>query len=100
MRKVEKNMLNAVIAKNNWRSGSTTVNYDDKKELSTVYLHGNKIATIDHKSSLMVIFDGNFRSNTTKSRLVALGANLKQKSGEWLLDGHPFKNGAIIKFEH
>ena len=56
--------------------------------MSSVYLHGNKIAEID--DTTMTIYDGGYQSNTTKSRLNALcsefcitGEGVFQKNFEW-----------------
>ena len=68
MRKIESQMIAAINADKNWSSGNTQVVTNDG--VSTVYLHGNKIAMIDDTS--MTIFDGGWQSNTTKSRLNAL----------------------------
>ena len=68
MRKIESQMIAAVHGNKNWSSGNTQV--VTNMGVSTVYLHGNKIAMIDDNS--MTIFDGGWQSNTTKSRLNAL----------------------------
>ena len=68
MRKIETQMNAAIKADKNWSSGNTQVVTNDG--VSTVYLHGNKIAMIDDTS--MTIFDGGYQSVTTKSRLNAL----------------------------
>ena len=68
MRKIETQMIAAIHGNKNWSSGNTQVVTNDG--VSTVYLHGNKIALIDDNS--MTIFDGGWQSNTTKSRLNAL----------------------------
>ena len=68
MRKIETQMIAAVHGNKNWSSGNTQVVTNDG--VSTVYLHGNKIAMIDDNS--MTIFDGGWQSATTKSRLNAL----------------------------
>ena len=68
MRKIEKQMIEAINQNKNWSSGNTQVVTNEG--VSTVYLHGNKIALIDDTS--MTIFDGGWQSNTTKSRLNAL----------------------------
>jgi len=68
MRKIESQMIEAIQNDKNWSSGNTQVVTNDG--LSTVYLHGNKIAMVDDTS--MTIFDGGWKSNTTKSRLNAL----------------------------
>ncbi len=68
MRKIESQMIEAIKNNKNWTSGNTQVVTNDN--VSTVYLHGNKIALVDDTS--MTIFDGGWQSNTTKSRLNAL----------------------------
>ena len=68
MRKIEKQMIEAINQNKNWSSGNTQV--VTNMGVSTVYLHGNKIALVDDTS--MTIFDGGWQSNTTKSRLNAL----------------------------
>ena len=61
-------MIEAIKGNKNWSSGNTQV--VTNMGVSTVYLHGNKIAMIDDTS--MTIFDGGWKSNTTKSRLNTL----------------------------
>ena len=61
-------MNNAIQNDKNWSSGNTQVVTNDG--VSTVYLHGNKIALVDDTS--LTVFDGGWQSNTTKSRLNAL----------------------------
>ena len=68
MRKIETQMIDAIKGNKNWSSGNTQA--VTNMGVSTVYLHGNKIALIDDTS--MTIFDGGWKSNTTKSRLNAL----------------------------
>ena len=68
LRKIESQMNAAIHANKCWKSGNTEVVTNDG--LSTVYLHGNKIAMVDDTS--LTIFDGGWQSNTTKSRLNAL----------------------------
>ena len=68
MRKIEQQMNAAIKADKNWSSGNTQVVTNDG--VSTVYLHGNKIAMVDDNS--VTIFDGGWQSVTTKSRLNAL----------------------------
>ena len=56
---------------------------------STVYLHGNHIATYFHDTRELQLFDGGWQSNTTKSRLNALldefdyGSFVFQKNWQW-----------------
>ena len=86
MRKIETQMNNAIQAGANWSSGNTQV--CTNMGVSTVYLHGNKIALVDDNS--MTIFDGGWQSTTTKSRLNALcsefcdqGEGVFQKDFVW-----------------
>jgi len=68
MRKIETQMIAAIKADKNWSSGNTQV--VTNMGVSTVYLHGNKIAMVDDTS--LTLFDGGWQSNTTKSRLNAI----------------------------
>ena len=62
--------MNAAIkAGKNWTNANTSVSTDDTG-LSTVYLHGNKIAEVG--DDFVRVFDGGWRTNTTKSRLNAI----------------------------
>ena len=89
MRKIESQMCSAIQSNKNWSSGNTSV-ITDENNISTVYLHGNKIAEIDDDS--MTIFDGGYQSTTTKSRLNALcdefciaGEGVFQKNFQWFV---------------
>ena len=90
MRKIESQMVAAINANKNWSSGNTMVKTDDAN-ISRVFLHGNHIATIDDDS--MMIMDGGWQSNTTKSRLNALcnafcidGECVFQKDFKWYVN--------------
>ena len=79
-------MIDAIKGNKNWSSKNTQV--VTNMGVSTVYLHGNKIAMIDDTS--MTIFDGGYQSVTTKSRLNALcdefciaGEGVFQKDFAW-----------------
>jgi len=90
MRKIEKAMCIAVNSRNSWKSDNTTVGY--AVGLSTVYLHGHRIATIDHiKHNQTVDADtlAKYPTRTTKSRLNALGFNVTTKKGVTYLDNAP-----------
>lgn len=88
MRKIESLMNEAVINALNWKSGNTEVKTDLANN-SRVFLHGNHIATVG--DNFLQLFDGGFRSATTKSRLNALlfahGSDdeVFQKKGEWFV---------------
>lgn len=87
MRKIERQMNQAIRTGNNFSSSNTTVKHFDGD--AEVYLHGNHIATV--MSNSIIIKDGGWQSNTTKSRLNALcyefsyGARVFQKNFEWFV---------------
>ena len=92
MRKIEKQMIDAIKSETDWKSGNTKVvnffNDGDKCVVSSVFLHGNKIAEVTDTD--MTIFDGGYQSTTTKSRLNALcqefcidGEKVFQKDFSW-----------------
>ena len=93
MRKIEQQMINAIKSETDWKSGNTKVvnffNDSDKCVVSSVFLHGNKIAEITDTD--MTIFDGGWQTNTTKSRLNALltefvpSVGIFQKDWTWYL---------------
>ena len=68
MRKIEQQMCRAISNNQNCASANTQVITEEG--VSTVYLHGNKIAEVDDTS--MTIYDGGYQSTTTKSRLNSL----------------------------
>ena len=70
MRKIERQMCDAVQVNRNWKNANTEVTIDQETNTSSVYLHGNLIATVTDND--MTIYDGGWQSNTTKSRLNAL----------------------------
>ena len=115
MRKIESQMCQAIHQGRNWASGNTTVTIDTETNVSSVYLHGNLIATISDND--MTIYDGGWQSVTTKSRLNALcdefciaGEGVFQKAGEWFIrkfiaessvtgkvyNVHDFSNGFVF----
>ena len=90
MRKIEKQMCAAVQSNIDWKSGNTSVHFNEETGESIVRLHGNLIAIIDDTS--MTIFDGGWQSVTTKSRLNALcsefciaGEGVFQKDFKWFV---------------
>jgi len=92
MRKIESQMIEAIKSETDWKSGNTKVvnffNDGDECVVSSVFLHGNKIAEITDTD--MTIFDGGWQTNTTKSRLNALcdefciaGEGVFQENFKW-----------------
>jgi hypothetical protein len=74
--------------------------------ISTVYLHGNKIAEVG--GTWVILWDGGWRTNTTKSRLNAIlsehgnGERVFQNNKKWFIrmnDGLnvPFVSGMVLK---
>ena len=88
MRKIERDMNRAIRTGKNFSSSNTTVKHGWEGE-ADVYLHGNHIATV--KSNSIIIKDGGWQSNTTKSRLNALldefsyGTRVFQKNWTWFV---------------
>ena len=88
MRKIEKQMCQAIQSNIDWKSANTSVHFDPESGISVVRLHGNKIAEVSEND--MTIFDGGWQSVTTKSRLNALcdyfcisGEGVFQKDFTW-----------------
>ena len=88
MRKIERQMNQAIADSINWKSTNTEVIFDSEDNVSRVYLHGNHIATVSEDS--VQLFDGGWQSNTTKSRLNAIcdanaiaGEGVYQKDFNW-----------------
>ena len=108
MRKLETNMNNAIRAKKNFSSSNTTVkttsffDNDVYCEESEVFLHGNHIATYNHVTKELALFDGGWQTVTTKSRLNALcnefatGFGVFQKNWDWFVSD--FQNKTIKPF--
>lgn len=88
MRKIEVQMNNAISNSTNFKSANTVVKFDSDSDVSSVYLHGNKIAEVSADSLQM--FDGDHQTTTTKSRLNAIlkdcglrGEYVFQKNYKW-----------------
>ena len=103
MRKIEREMIDAIKGKHTLCKDNTSVTYNYQTNSSGVYLHGNHIATVG--DNYVEIFDGGYQSNTTKSRLNALinglcdgyTCGVYQHKFEWFITDdklvHQFKNG-------
>ena len=97
MRKIEKEMLNAVHTKmDKWVKDNTAVFYLADNETgnpygarSEIYLHGNLIAEYWHSKGISVDITTlkRWSTPTTKSRLRALGAKVSTKKGITYLNG-------------
>ena len=109
MRLIEQQMIDAIKQGKDWRKDNTKVvqfyNDKDYPVVTSVFLHGNKIAEID--ASTVEIYDGGWRSVTTKSRLNALinglcdGMNqgVYQHKFEWFIQDDE-RDMNVIPFQH
>ena len=106
MRKIESQMNRAIVNKNDWSNSNTEVNYNSNTDCSSVYLHGNQIATVDHNTNAVKLSSCGWQSVTTKSRLNAIlqevitGASVFQRNWNWFLNynnqTHNFNDGMIL----
>ena len=102
MRQIEREMNTAIRNKQNFSKSNTMVRYNEKLNLSQVYLHGNNIADFDHAKGKAWISSCGWESVTTKSRLnafldeVAYGVGIFQKNWQWFL--HDRRTTATIDF--
>jgi hypothetical protein len=89
MRKIEEQMNEALANGVNWAGSNTTVTDSSREGAQDVYLHGNHIATVFCDGSVMVNKEtlAEYPTNTTKSRLRALGADVTTRKGITYLDG-------------
>jgi len=97
MRKIERLMNAAITNGVDFKLDNTMVT--TVNGVSHVFLHGNKIAEIGE--NFIVLMDGGWQSNTTKSRLNAIlsehgcpGERVFQKKFEWFVD----MNGGAVPF--
>jgi hypothetical protein len=89
MRKIERLMNDAIAqGKSEWKLDNTFV--VTHNEVAHVFLHDNKIAEVGE--NFIVLMDGGWQSNTTKSRLNAIleangcgGERVFQKKGQWFV---------------
>ena len=96
MRKIEKQMIEAVNSRSTWHGSNTSVSLhvDARGFLHpNVFLHGNHIATVENGVLRVNQYTlAKWPTATTKSRLKALGANVTTKNGVIYLDGAPINN--------
>ena len=103
MRKIERQMNQAIRERRNW-SGSNTMVTVDHNAKARVYLHGNLIAEVCN--DFVAIFDGGWQTVTTKCRLNALldefrpHVGVVQKNFNWFIVAHskyfPFVSGSLV----
>lgn len=85
MKTTEKNMIQALNAGVNKKVSANTEVYN-----GTVYLHGNAIIKKDPTSGKVYVRLSGWNSVTTRSRLRAIGANVRCK------DYTPYINGKVM----
>lgn len=90
MRKINQQVLAAMQQKLERKLSANTYTqnelftFDGVTEFCTVlYLHGSKIAAIPSDSNKLYISNAGYQTNTTKSRLNALGAGIYARAGQW-----------------
>ena len=83
MRKIEQQMIKAIYNRKSWQSGNTMVRPIDAIN-SVVCLHMNNIADVNVLTRVVTVHVDMLRrypTNTTKSRLRALGADVATRKG-------------------
>lgn len=88
MRKIEQLMNNAIHHHIRWQSANTIVSPLDDITVA-IYLHGHEIALINQRTGFVMTNVDTLRrypTNTTKSRLRALGVNVTTRKGVTYLD--------------
>ena len=97
MRKIEKQMNDAILNSKDWKKDNTEV--ISCSHVTDVFLHGNLIARIGE--TWIELFDGGWQTPTTKSRINAIlevhgcpGERIFQKNFEWFI----MHNGFPIPF--
>lgn len=112
MRKIEKEMVSAIKAKQNWAKDNTMVIVDGGGFRQRVYLHGNLIATIDSLTKTVRLSSAKWHTSTTKSRLnrvldsLGISKYVAQRNHKWILgyfDGknehtEPFRDNMVLSF--
>jgi len=83
MRKIEKEMLAAVRERKNWSCGNTRVSVADN--VVRVLLHGNCIYSVNGNCKSFTL--AGWVSNTTMSRLRALGVDVCRKDYNPMCEG-------------
>ena len=88
MRKIERDMINAVLSGKNWRQDNTRVKHDGA--IVKVYLHDNLIASANRATRTVTPIPATFSewaTRTTASRLRALGIDATIRNGLPHIDG-------------
>jgi hypothetical protein len=99
MKKIEIEMLDAIENKTFWTKDNTSVHVNHNDNYVLVRLYYNLIAVIYDKK--IVLKDGGFLTQTTKSRLNAILGKytfkkIQTKKKMWFVDDMPFVSGMSI----
>lgn len=84
MRKIERQMMQAIADRKNFRCDNTTVRIAEEGTLASIYLHGNHIASVDLYAGSVFVNKttlARWPTPTTKSRLRALRVNVTTRKG-------------------
>lgn len=90
MRKIEQEMIDAIHMGRSWSKDNTRIQVDENQTAAWVYLHENHIGTYNYKECKFYPNTATLRrfpTNTTKSRLRALGVKVTQRNWELYIDG-------------
>ena len=92
MRKIEQLMVAAIKNKKDFHLDNTTVIIDTVNDKANVFLHNNHIGEYVYGQDCFMVNKSTLEqwpSNTTKSRLRALGCNVYTKKGVTYLNDEP-----------
>ena len=99
MRQITQDAIDAFYGKSNFKRSNTTVEYllQPHSETSTMYLFGNAIARLDHRTGRLTITNCGWESLTTKERLNGLHkVRINQSKGQWYLNGEAW-DGSVTE---
>lgn len=94
MYKLEKNMVAAVQARRNWSESNTAVHTSENGTVVT--LHGN-IIFLRHSNGREAINLCGWNTVTTRSRLRALGVDIRTKAGQAYIGMRPCPNSGWVE---
>jgi len=81
MRKVERQMIDAIRERKDFKSGNTEVRHSKSGKYFKVFLHGHMIANGMDCGLVTYLTDAGYQTRTTKSRLNAMIDNLPMGIG-------------------
>lgn len=96
MKRIEQAMLAAILKRKPMRKGNTEVVISDGGSKVSVFLHGNKIYMASTTEGWAWFSLCGWNTPTTRSRLNALGINVRQRNWQALYNGLPIDANAVI----